>query len=77
MMQQTKNGIGTAAEFKLLFSSQEEEEDCPGTLSYGGSWGGDAEVPSVEALIQAVLRGDTGDADACGGIGPQEGGRRE
>ena len=52
------------AELQLFFSSQEEADYFPGTAPDGAACDQDAELPSVEALIQAVLNGNSEEIDA-------------
>ena len=58
-MQQRKSNTGLAAELLLAFSSQGEDRDFPGTVPHGGVRDEGAELPSFEALIQAVLNSNT------------------
>lgn len=63
-MQQKKNDTGIVAEFLLVFSSQEQDRYFPGTAPHEGARDEDADAPSLEALIQAVLNTNTDSIDA-------------
>jgi hypothetical protein len=54
-MQQRKSDTGIAAKLQLVFSSQEEARDLPRTVPHGRARDEDAELSSLEALIQEVL----------------------
>jgi hypothetical protein len=64
-MQQKKNDTGIAAELQLVFSSQEQDRYFPGTAPHEDARDEDADVPSLEALIQAVLNSNTEAIDAA------------
>jgi hypothetical protein len=68
-MQQKKSDTGLAAEFYLAFSPLRDARNFPGTAPDEVAHDEDAEVlPSLEALIQAVLNSNTRDR-RCGAIG--------
>jgi len=55
LLPQGNGDTGIAAELQWVSSPQEEARYFPGTAPHGGARDEDAEVPSLEALIQAVL----------------------
>jgi hypothetical protein len=63
-MQQKKNGAGIMAELQLIFSSREQDRYFPGAAPHEGARDEDADVPSLEAPIQAVLNTNTEAIDA-------------
>jgi hypothetical protein len=63
-MQDRKSYTGIAAELQLAFSSQEEVEYFTGAAPHGQAHDEDAELPSLETLIQAVLDSNTEDINA-------------
>jgi hypothetical protein len=63
-MQPKKNDTGIVAELHLSFSSQEQDRYFPATAPHEGARDEDADVPSLEALIQAVLNTNTEAIDA-------------
>jgi hypothetical protein len=58
-VQQRKSDTGVAAELHLVFPSQQKARYFPGTAPQTDARDEDAEEPSVEALIQAVLNNNT------------------
>jgi hypothetical protein len=58
-VQQRKSDTGIAAELRLVFPSQEKPRYFSGTAPLRDARDEDAEEPSLEALIQAVLNNDT------------------
>jgi len=58
--QERKSDAGRVAELHLVFSPREDDRYFPDTASDGEAHDEDAEVlPSLEALIQAVLNRNT------------------
>jgi hypothetical protein len=58
-MQQKKNDAGIVEELQFVFSSREQDRYFPGAAPHEGARGDDAEEPSLEALLQAVLNTNT------------------
>ena len=63
-MQQRKSDTDIAAELQLVCWSPEDARSFPGTVPHGGARDEDADVPSLEALIQAVLNSNTEEIEA-------------
>jgi hypothetical protein len=68
-MQQRKSDTGRAAELQLVFSSQEQGRYFPGTATQRDARDEDAEEPSLDPLIQAVLNSNTDAVDAAEALG--------
>jgi hypothetical protein len=63
-VQQINSDTVVAPEMWLVFLSQEDAEDFPDTALHAGARDEDADAPSFEALIQAVLNSNVDEIDA-------------